>query len=84
MDRGKFGPYCKMTDKIKCKDCGNLYLISNLVAVTSHYIPLSDKGSSWQVIYYYCPCDPVGVKVYDDGTQKLQFIEGSYSELILS
>ncbi len=67
---------CKKTDRIKCKNCGNELLVSELNAVEGHKFPIPYKtGSSWQSMYYYCPCNNKVVMVYDSGEGELILVE---------
>ena len=72
----------KMTDRIKCKECGRVLLVSQLISEDGPKFPRPDKaGHVWQTKYYYCVCNNPGVKVYDPGDGR-DFMLGEKAEIV--
>ncbi len=74
---------CQGGDHIKCKKCQKISLANQLCLELGPKFPKShETGRYWQVVYYYCPCDPVHPLLYNCGDGILQVVECSSAELV--
>jgi len=74
---------CKITDSIKCLDCGRIIPIVELNVQKGKSFPRSDKpGEFWQVRYYFCPCDDEHPKIEDPCDGNLVVCAYSHTELL--
>ena len=72
MSSGVFGPYCKLTDKIKCPHCNKVQQVGEL----------QKRGGNGTPPWYACQCSPDDVIVADPGNGRIQFFEETHRYLV--
>ena len=74
---------CKVTNRIRCKNCGKVLKIGDLVP--ERIKPSSQAGrenNNMQMKCYYCLCDDMSVIAYDLGDGNLLLTNFAQAELI--
>lgn len=74
---------CKLSDTIKCLQCGRVCLVKDLLSRDSIPFPRSDGlAGDWQPVSYYCPCDGAHPLVHDPGDGELIIIDMAQAKLV--